>query len=142
MGNRHQRRHPGKPQGASYADVLAHQRRLKEACQQAANDTMVQLKSDIHTQRAMWLMCVAMNDAFGIGPERFKQFASCLQKRSDWYEEMRDTVDEEYANENSVWPPSNAAARRSIIFTRRSSGPQKPGPERRDLYDHHQQGGY
>lgn len=99
MANRQQRRHPGKPQGMTYAQQLARQRRLQEACEQAAKDTMVQVKSDIHTQRAMWLMCVSMNDAFGIGPERFNKFADCLQKRSDWYEEMRDTVDEEYANE-------------------------------------------
>ena len=83
----------------TYADQLARQRRIKEACEQAAKDTMVQVKSDIHTQRAMWLMCVAMNDAFQIGPERFKKFAECLQARTEWYEALERGADEEYANE-------------------------------------------
>jgi len=70
-----------------------------EACQRAANDTTVQVQSDIRTQRAMWLMCVSMNDAFGIGPERFQKFAQCLQERAEWYEELAQGGDEEYANE-------------------------------------------
>ena len=99
MANRKQRRHNGKPQGVTYADVLARKRQLRDACQQAANDTMVQIQSDIHTQRAMWMMCVAMNDAFGIGPERFQKFAQCLQDRTEWYEALVASGDEDYANE-------------------------------------------
>lgn len=98
MANRKQRR-AGKPQGMNYAQVLAKRQQLWEACQQAANDTTVQVQSDIRTQRAMWLMCVAMNDAFGIGPERFQKFAQCLQERSEWFEELIRGGDEEYANE-------------------------------------------
>lgn len=97
--NRQQRRHSGKPRGMSYADELARKRMLREAAHAAANDTMVQLKSDIHVQRVMWLMCVAMNDAFGIGAERFQRFADELQKRSEWYEQMVKGADEECANE-------------------------------------------
>lgn len=70
-----------------------------DTMREATADAAVQVKADIHTQRAMWLMCVAMNDAFGIGPERFKQFAACLQDRSDWYEDLKNGADEEYANE-------------------------------------------
>lgn len=99
MANRKQRRHNGKPQGVTYADVLARKRQLRDACQQAANDTMVQIQSDIHTQWAMWMMCVAMNDAFGIGPERFQKFAQCLQDRTEWYEALVASGDEDYANE-------------------------------------------
>lgn len=99
MANRKQRRHPAKPQGFTFADQLQRQRVLKEAAQKAANDTMVQVKADIHTQRALWLACVSMNDAFQIGPERFKKFAECLQARSDWYEDLVKGGDEEYANE-------------------------------------------
>ena len=40
-----------------------------------------------------------MNDAFGIGPDRFQKFADCLQDRSEWYEEMVKGADEVYANE-------------------------------------------
>lgn len=98
MANRKQRR-MGKPQGMNYAQVLARRQQLLEACQRAANDTTVQVQSDIRTQRAMWLMCVSMNDAFGIGPERFQKFAQCLQERAEWYEELAQGGDEEYANE-------------------------------------------
>lgn len=87
------------PRGMRLADVLAQERLVRQACREAAEDAAVQVKADIHTQRAMWLMCVAMNDAFGIGPERFKQFAACLQDRSDWYEDLKNGADEEYANE-------------------------------------------
>ena len=97
--NRQQRRRQGKPQGVSYADQLAHKRMLREAAHAAAHDATTQIKADIHVQRVMWLMCVAMNDAFGIGAERFKQFAEKLQERSEWYEQMVKGADEEYANE-------------------------------------------
>lgn len=97
--NRRQRRHSGKPSGVNYAGVLAKRMAYEKAVQQAANDTVVQVKSDIHVQRVMWLMCVAMNDAFGIGPERFNRFAECLQERVDWYEKNKNETDEEYANE-------------------------------------------
>ena len=83
----------------SYADVLARERMLRAAAKQATEDVAVQLKADVQTQRAMWLMCVAMNDAFGIGPDRFKKFAACLQDRADWYQKMQVETDEEYANE-------------------------------------------
>lgn len=97
--NRKQRRHSGKPQGVNLAAQMAHTRRLAKAAQQAANDKMVQLKSEIHTQRVLWLACVAMNDAFGIGPERFQKFADALTERTKWYEEMEAGADAEYANE-------------------------------------------
>lgn len=99
MANRKSRRHPGKGRGMSYADVLARQRMIKQAAAEAVKDTTVQLKADIHTQRAMWLMCVAMHDAFGIGPERFKRFAEALQDRADWLTKMTEEDDEVYAYE-------------------------------------------
>jgi hypothetical protein len=89
----------GLPQGATYAQKLAWERKQKEALQEAARDAMVKVEADIRVQRAMWLMCVAMNDAWSVGPDRFKRYAECLQDRTDWYEEMRRTVDDEYANE-------------------------------------------
>lgn len=96
--NRKQRRH-GKPQGTTYSEILARKQKLWSACQQAANDTTVQLQTDIQVQRAMWLMCVAMNDAFGIGPERFQKFAAALQDRTEWFENMTRSTDMEYALE-------------------------------------------
>ena len=89
----------GLPQGATYAQKLAWERKQKDALQEAARDAMVKVETDIRVQRAMWLMCVAMNDAWSVGPDRFKRYAECLQDRTDWYEEMQRTVDDEYANE-------------------------------------------
>ena len=100
--NREQRRRQqrqGKPQGMTYGQQLARKQFLKSAAQQAVKDTTVQVEADIRVQRAMWLMCVAMNDAFGIGKDRFERFAACLQERTDWYEQMCREGDEEYANE-------------------------------------------
>ena len=98
--NRHHRRHQPKPQGMTYADVLAQEKQAREAVDKAARDVTVQLESDTHTQRAMWLMVVSISDAFGIGPERMRRdFFPALQKNSDWVQKNTDEVDVEYAYE-------------------------------------------
>lgn len=99
MANRKQRRHPGKPHGASYADVLAQKKFQMQACRQAVNDVALQIKTEIQTQRALWMACIAMNRAFDIGPKRFRRFAEELDKVTAWYTEMLQNVDEVYANE-------------------------------------------
>ena len=96
--NRKMRRH-GKPQGASYADVLARKKYQMEICKAAAYDTTLQIQSEIRTQRALWMSVVAMNRAFGIGPKRFLEYAKKLMEVTEWYQEMLDNVDEVYANE-------------------------------------------
>lgn len=98
MANRKMRRH-GKPQGASYADVLARKKYQMEICKAAAYDTTLQIQSEIRTQRALWMSVVAMNRAFGIGPKRFMEYAKKLMEVTEWYQEMLDNVDEVYANE-------------------------------------------
>ena len=98
--NRKQRRHPGKPQGASYADVLTRKQQLREAVDKAARDTTVQLEADTHTQRAMWLMVVSLADAFGIGPDRMKRdFFPALQRNTEEIERMEAETDLDYAYE-------------------------------------------
>ena len=97
--NRHQRRHQPKPQGMSYADVLAQKRQTREAVDKAARDVTVQLESDTHTQRAMWLMVISIHDAFGIGPERMQKFFQALQENTDWIEKNTREVDVDYAYE-------------------------------------------
>lgn len=99
MNNRHQRRHTGKPQGMTYADMLARKRQVREAVDQAARDTTVQLEADTRTQRAMWLMVVSIHDAFGIGPERMQKFFTAMQENSDWIERNTREVDVDYAYE-------------------------------------------
>lgn len=98
MANRKMRRQ-GKPQGASYADVLARKKLQQEAVKAAVNDTTLEIKSEIRTQRALWLSVVAMNRAFGIGPKRFMEYAKELMAVTEWYQEMLDNTDEVYANE-------------------------------------------
>ena len=99
MTNRKQRRHAGKPHGASYADVLAQKRFQQAVCAEAVHSQAVQLQSEIRTQRVLWMCCIAMNRAFGVGPKRFLDFTSELDKVAAWYEEMLTNVDEVYANE-------------------------------------------
>lgn len=98
MANRKMRRQ-GKPQGASYADVLARKKLQQEAVKAAVNDTTLEIKSEIRTQRALWLSVVAMNRAFGICPKRFMEYAKELMAVTEWYQEMLDNTDEVYANE-------------------------------------------
>lgn len=98
--NRHHRRHQPKPQGMTYADVLAQEKQAREAVDKAARDVTVQLESDTHTQRAMWLMVVSISEAFGIGPARMQRdFFPALQKNSDWIQKLTAEVDVEYAYE-------------------------------------------
>lgn len=49
----HRRPGPGKPQGATYAQVLAHKAAVRRGLEQAARDATVQVEADTHTQRAM-----------------------------------------------------------------------------------------
>ena len=98
MANRQQRRQ-GKPQGVSYAQKLARDRMLTEAAQNAANDTMVNIKADIQAQKTQWITMLALNDADGYGKTKYERLAKAIIKRSEWYEELIKGADEEYANE-------------------------------------------
>ena len=91
--------HPGKPNGMNYSQILAKQAFIRKAVEKAAADTTVQLQSDIHTQRAMWLMVCSIADAYGFGPKQLKKFFTALQDNTDELERMRTDVDEEYAFE-------------------------------------------
>ena len=89
----HHRPGPGKPRGATYAQVLAHKAAVRKGLEQAARDATVQVQADTHTQRAMWLM------AYGFGPKQLQKFFTALQDNTDELERMRTDVDEEYAFE-------------------------------------------
>lgn len=79
--------------------MLARDRMLREAVQQAAHDATVQVESDIRTQRALWLSVASIADAYGFGPERIKKFFVALQDNSEEFERMKNEVDEDYALE-------------------------------------------
>lgn len=97
MGKKH--RITGKPQGATYADVLARKQQLRASVDKAAHDTMVQVEADIRTQRAMWLMVCSIADAYGFGPKRIQQFFEAFQANTDEMERMTTEVDSDYAYE-------------------------------------------
>lgn len=99
MANRKQRRRMSKPQGATYADMLVQKKYQQAVCAAAVRDHAVQVQSEIRTQRVLWMCCIAMNRAFGIGPKRFLSFAAKLDEVTAWYTEMLENVDEVYANE-------------------------------------------
>ena len=90
---------PGKPRGATYAQVLAHKAAVRKGLEQAARDATVQVQADTHTQRAMWLMVCSIADAYGFGPKQLQKFFTALQDNTDELERMRTDVDEEYAFE-------------------------------------------
>ena len=94
------KKHQAKPNGMTYAQVLARQAMIQKAVEKAAADTTVQLQSDIHTQRAMWLMVVSIADAFGIGQMRMQRdFFPALEKNTDLLIRMEEEVDADYAYE-------------------------------------------
>ena len=95
----HHRPGPGKPRGATYAQVLAHKAAVRRGLEQAARDATVQVQADTHTQRAMWLMVCSIADAYGFGPKQMQKFFPALQDNTDELERMRAEVDEEYAFE-------------------------------------------
>ena len=64
----HHRPGPGKPRGATYAQVLAHKAAVRKGLEQAARDATVQVQADTHTQRAMWLRPQATAKVFHRAP--------------------------------------------------------------------------
>lgn len=100
--NRAQRRaakHKGKRPGETYADQLARQRMLKEAVNRAAHDESVALKSDIKTQRLLWMSIEALNRAFGFAGIRAQRFMLTLDEVREDLEEMARENGWEYAVE-------------------------------------------
>lgn len=97
--NRAARRRKGLPKGMTYADELYRQRMIREAVKASADDARVKVETDIRCQRQLWLCCVAMNEAFGIGPDRFKKFAEVLTSIAEEYDAMTTENGADYANE-------------------------------------------
>lgn len=89
----------GRLPGETLAESIQRKKKTQEAFAQATRDRVLEAKSEARTQRALWLCCIAMNRAFGVGPKRFAQWAAALQEVTDWYTEMLQNVDAEYADE-------------------------------------------
>lgn len=99
MNVKTKRKNTGKPRGVTYADILAEKQARMRAIDKAAEDGMVELRANAHTQRAMWLMVCSVADAYGFGPERMKLFLETLQSNAEELQRMIDEVDEDYAYE-------------------------------------------
>ena len=93
------KKHRQLPPGMTYAEVLAENRRRAQLIRQAAESDAVKIQSGIQTQRAMWLMVVAMADAFGLGPKRVDRFITAFQAATDEFEAMVQSNDFDYALE-------------------------------------------
>lgn len=106
MSNRQQRRNKkhrniGRLPGESLADAMQRNKKTMEAYATAARDETLDMKAEIRVQRALWMCCLAMHRAFGIGPSRFQQFSGELDKVVAWYEDnkKKGRGDDVYANE-------------------------------------------
>lgn len=89
----------GLPQGMTYAQKLARERRIQRAVEDAAVDATVRVRADIQSQQMLWLCVVSMAEAFGLGPKRTSDFFASLQVVSEWVEEMTKEHGRQYALE-------------------------------------------
>lgn len=86
---------PGKPRGMNYADMLAR----RKAINAAKLDTAALMLTEQAMQRALWLTVCSLSDAYGFGKERLDRFFEAYQRNSDELQEMRESVDDDYAFE-------------------------------------------
>lgn len=86
---------PGKPRGMNYADMLARRKTINAA----KLDTAALVLTEQAMQRALWLTVCSLSDAYGFGKERLDRFFEAYQRNSDELQEMRESVDDDYAFE-------------------------------------------
>ena len=92
-------RRRGKPQGVTYAEMLARKRQIAAAVNAAAKDESVRLQADVRCQRQLWLCVIALNDRFGFGPQRCAEFLHACNDVMDEWDRMAENVGADYANE-------------------------------------------
>lgn len=133
MKKQKKRRPPvGRLPGETLAESIQRKKRTQAAYIQYAQDRTLEAKSEVRTQRALWMACIAMNRAFGIGKKRFALFAAELQTVVDWYEEMLNNTDEVYANEKLRRRQAGARASRCGRFSKKICWPTRwHGTERK-----------
>lgn len=91
------KKHRGLPQGMTYAQKLAQEKRIQKAVEEAAVDETVRIRADIQSQQMLWLCVVSMAEAFGLGPKRVSDFFASLQEVSEWVEDMTKKHGRQYA---------------------------------------------
>ena len=87
----------GLPQGMTYAQKLAQEKRIQKAVEEAAVDETVRVRADIQSQQMLWLCVVSMARAFGLGPKRVSDFFGSLQSVSEWVEDQTQKHGRQYA---------------------------------------------
>lgn len=91
------KKHRGLPQGMTYAQKLAQEKRLQKAVEDAAVNETVRVRADIQSQQMLWLCVVSMARAFGLGPKRVSDFFGSLQSVSEWVEDLTKKHGRQYA---------------------------------------------
>ena len=91
------KKHRGLPQGMTYAQKLAQEKRLQKAVEDAALNETVRVRADIQSQQMLWLCVVSMAEAFGLGPKRVSDFFGALQSVSEWVEDLEKKHGQLYA---------------------------------------------
>lgn len=91
----------GRLPGESLAESIQRKKRTQAAYAAAVVDDTLDKKTEIRVQRILWMCCVAMHRAFGIGPGRFRQFLAELEGVTAEYEDNKKAGrgDDVYANE-------------------------------------------
>lgn len=98
---RQAQRRNGRLPGETLAESIQRKKKTNEAYANAVVDDTLDIKTEIRVQRVLWMCCIAMHRAFGIGANRFRQFTQELDVVSRWYldNKKKGRGDDVYANE-------------------------------------------
>lgn len=98
---RQAQRRNGRLPGETLAESIQRKKKTNEAYANAVVDDTLDIKTEIRVQRVLWMCCIAMHRAFGIGANRFRQFTQELDIVSRWYvdNKKKGRGDDVYANE-------------------------------------------
>lgn len=98
---RQAQRRNGRLPGETLAESIQRKKKTNEAYANAVVDDTLDIKTEIRVQRVLWMCCIAMHQAFGIGANRFRQFTQELDIVSRWYvdNKKKGRGDDVYANE-------------------------------------------
>lgn len=99
--NREQRRAEArkKKQGWNYMDVMTQKQIGRQTLRMAMEDEAVALAADIKCQQMLWGAVIALNEQFGFGEKRTRDFLEAMGKIADEFEAMREKDGYEYAEE-------------------------------------------
>lgn len=99
--NREQRRAQArqKKRGETHADVLAKRRIGKQTLRMAMEDQAVALAADIKCQQMLWGAVIALNERFGFGEKRTRDFLEATGEIAEEFDAMVQKNGYEYAEE-------------------------------------------